>query len=180
MLIITILNSWYTNTILETLYLQCFTAVLGSDYYNQTFNFLLLKIKVNAQTVFYTYKVLQTCQSLARSSIYKGGRSSGQSCYQIERRDPLAELSSSLHTWQSAACDGDSLEMKCPAATKISIQLVQYGRLTPDDGLCPANIRYPGPRTSITGDEDSHQQVEILNKTGGVRWSSQLVFRRNV
>ena len=156
--------------------MQCFTAVLGSDYYNQTFNFLLLKIKVNAETVFYIYKVLQTCQSLARSSIYKVGRTSGQSCYQIERRDPLAELSSSLHTWQSAACDGDSLEMKCPAATKISIQLVQYGRLTPDDGLCPANIRYPGPRTSITGDEDSHQQVEILNKTGG----SQLVFRRNV
>ena len=52
--------------------------------------------------------------------------------------------------------------MVCPAATKISIQLVQYGRLTPDDGLCPANIRYPGPRASITGAEDRHQQVEIL------------------
>ena len=57
--------------------------------------------------------------------------------------------------------------MKCPAATKISIQLVQYGRLTPDDGLCPANIRYPGPRPSITGTEDRHQQVGILNTGGG-------------
>ena len=42
---------------------------------------------------------------------------------QIERRDPLAELSSSLSTRQSAACDGDSLHMECPAATKISIQV---------------------------------------------------------
>ena len=84
-----------------------------------------------------------------------------QSCFdQIERRDPLAELSASLHTKQSAACDGESLEMKCPAATKISIQLVQYGRLTPQDGLCPANIRYPGPRPSITGGEETHQQVD--------------------
>ena len=57
--------------------------------------------------------------------------------------------------------------MKCPAATKISIQLVQYGRLTPDDGLCPANIRYPGPRPSITGAEDRHQQVGMSNSGGG-------------
>ena len=42
---------------------------------------------------------------------------------QIERRDPLAELSSSLSTRQSAACDGDTLHMECPQATKISIQV---------------------------------------------------------
>ena len=38
-------------------------CVLGGDYYNQTFNFLLLKIKANAQSVFYIYKVEQTCLS---------------------------------------------------------------------------------------------------------------------
>ena len=26
---------------------------------------------------------------------------------------------------------------------QISIQLVQYGRLTPDDQVCPANVHYP-------------------------------------
>ena len=40
--------------------------------------------------------------------------------------------------------------MECPTATKISIQLVQYGRLTPSDDLCPANVRYPGPSPSLT------------------------------
>merc|ERR1719422_527695 len=34
--------------------------------------------------------------------------------------------------------------MDCPAGTKISIQLVQYGRASPDDSLCPASLRYPG------------------------------------
>ena len=69
-------------------------------------------------------------------------------------------MSSTLSTRQSAACDGEDLNMKCPRGTKvtiiihqngsstvtfikISIQLVQYGRLTPDDQVCPANIRYP-------------------------------------
>ena len=49
--------------------------MLGGDYYNQTFNFLLLKIKVNAQPVFYIYKVEQTCQSHWPEGVqYKGGR----------------------------------------------------------------------------------------------------------
>ena len=50
-------------------------------------------------------------------------KSSDSLLLQIERRDPLAELSSSLSTRQSAACDGDTLHMECPAATKISIQV---------------------------------------------------------
>jgi len=75
--------------------------------------------------------------------------------YQVVRRDPLAELSSTLHTRQSAACDGEELKMECPSGTKISIQLVQYGRLTPDDQVCPANIRYPG--TSISKGENEEK-----------------------
>ena len=38
---------------------------------------------------------------------------------------------------------------------QISIQLVQYGRLTPDDQVCPANIRYPG--TSINKGENQEK-----------------------
>ena len=84
--------------------------------------------------------------------------------FQIERRDPLAELAMSLATRQSAACDGEvrpsssssssssslqALSLSCPSATKISIQLVQYG----DTQQCPPSLRYPGPATN-TGEEE--------------------------
>ena len=42
-----------------------------------------------------------------------------------------------------------ALSLSCPSATKISIQLVQYG----DTQQCPPSLRYPGPATN-TGEEE--------------------------
>ena len=76
------------------------------------------------------------------------------SCYNVVRKDPFASLSETLVTRQRAACDGESasanqrpvfapdsqsqlcisgdiLVLECPARTKISIQLVIYGRSAP-------------------------------------------------
>ena len=43
------------------------------------------------------------------------------------------------------------------------VQLVQYGRLSPGDDLCPANIRYPGvitqARQGDTGDTEVRSQL---------------------
>ena len=51
--------------------------------------------------------------------------------YNIYRQDPFALLSRTLLTYQKAACDGQVLDLVCPSGTKISIQLVQYGRTAP-------------------------------------------------
>ena len=40
------------------------------------------------------------------------------------------------------------------------MQLVQYGRLSPEDDLCPPNIRYPGvTQTSRQGTPDTDTEV---------------------
>ncbi|CAG0921697.1 unnamed protein product, partial [Notodromas monacha] len=55
----------------------------------------------------------------------------------------IALLSGTLKTIQKASCDGQLLEIDCPANTSISIQFAQYGRhsVSPDTGggpiLCP-------------------------------------------
>ena len=51
--------------------------------------------------------------------------------YNVYRQDPFAILSRTLLTYQEAACDGQVLDLVCPSGTKISIQLVQYGRTAP-------------------------------------------------
>lgn len=51
--------------------------------------------------------------------------------YNVYRQDPFAMLSRTLLTYQQAACDGKVLNLVCPTGTKISIQLVQYGRSAP-------------------------------------------------
>ena len=51
--------------------------------------------------------------------------------YNVYRQDPFAILSRTLLTYQQAACDGQVLDLVCPSGTKISIQLVQYGRTAP-------------------------------------------------
>ena len=51
--------------------------------------------------------------------------------YNVYRQDPFAVLSRTLLTYQQAACDGTVLNLVCPPGTKISIQLVQYGRTAP-------------------------------------------------
>lgn len=57
--------------------------------------------------------------------------SSGSCQYDVYRQDHFALLSGTLLTYQQAACDGQVLNLLCPTGTKISIQLVQYGRSAP-------------------------------------------------
>jgi len=51
--------------------------------------------------------------------------------YSIQRQDPFALLFGTLQTYQRASCDGEELNLDCPANTTISIQFVQYGRTRP-------------------------------------------------
>lgn len=55
----------------------------------------------------------------------------GQCQYKVYRQDPFALLSGTLQTYQEASCDNEALSLECPTGTKISIQLVQYGRSAP-------------------------------------------------
>jgi len=61
----------------------------------------------------------------------------------IFREDPLALLSGTLRTIQRAACDGETLTLRCPLGTAVSIQLAQYGRPAPGINLCPAVQQQP-------------------------------------
>ena len=49
----------------------------------------------------------------------------------------IALLSGTLRTIQRAACDGETLTLRCPMGTAVSIQLAQYGRPAPGVSLCP-------------------------------------------
>ncbi|XP_063403262.1 protein eva-1-like isoform X2 [Mytilus trossulus] len=46
-------------------------------------------------------------------------------------------LTSTLNTFDVYACDGETLKIKCPYNTMISIQFSQYGRQVPSTQLCP-------------------------------------------
>ena len=81
--------------------------------------------------------------------------------YNVIRKDPFASLSETLVTHQTASCDGDLLHMECPSATKISIQLVLYGRQAPSEKVCPATREQP---RVFTGYEVS--QVQPLVRLG--------------
>ncbi len=59
--------------------------------------------------------------------------------YKVQRQDPFALLSATLQTYQEAACDSQALSLVCPAGTKISIQLVQYGRAAPSHQVSPGS-----------------------------------------
>ncbi|XP_044765402.1 protein eva-1 isoform X1 [Coccinella septempunctata] len=50
--------------------------------------------------------------------------------------DNLALLSGTLRTFQKAACDEETMTLKCPSGTSISIQLAQYGKSAPSRSLC--------------------------------------------
>ncbi|XP_045481985.1 protein eva-1 homolog C isoform X2 [Harmonia axyridis] len=50
--------------------------------------------------------------------------------------DNLALLSGTLRTFQKASCDEDTMTLKCPSGTSISIQLAQYGKSAPSRTLC--------------------------------------------
>ena len=71
--------------------------------------------------------------------------------YNLVRRDPFATLGEPLHTRQRAACDGDNLTLECPAGTKVSIQLVRYGREAPSHQVCPPTSSSPRPYTGREG-----------------------------
>ncbi len=68
---------------------------------------------------------------LAALLLTTAGSCHGQ--YTVYRQDPFALLSGTLQTYQRAACDSQVLNLECPVGTKISIQLVQYGRSLPSD-----------------------------------------------
>ena len=71
--------------------------------------------------------------------------------YNVIRRDPFARLSETLVTHQNASCDGDILHMSCPTGTKISLQLVLYGRKAPSDKICPPTNKQPRIYTGYEG-----------------------------
>merc|ERR1711892_253037 len=66
------------------------------------------------------------------------------------QRDPLGSLLDTLKTQQRAACDGDNLILECPQGTKISIQLVIYGRSSPSHQVCPPTSILPANLTEGT------------------------------
>ena len=65
--------------------------------------------------------------------------------YNVYRQDPFAVLSRTLLTYQQAACDGTVLNLVCPTGTKISIQLVQYGRTAPSSEVRQLRNMYKTP-----------------------------------
>jgi len=71
--------------------------------------------------------------------------------YNVIRKDPFATLAETLRSQQGAACDGDSLKLECPAGTKISIQLVLYGRSSPSATVCPPTSMQPRIYTGNEG-----------------------------
>ena len=72
---------------------------------------------------------------LAALLLTAAGSCHGQ--YTVYRQDPFALLSGTLQTYQRAACDSQVLNLECPVGTKISIQLVQYGRSLPSAQVRP-------------------------------------------
>ena len=46
--------------------------------------------------------------------------------YHIERVDPLAFLTTPLHTFHAMARDGEVMSMECPPDTQVAIQHVSY------------------------------------------------------
>jgi len=73
--------------------------------------------------------------------------------YTVYRQDPFALLSGTLQTYQRAACDSQVLNLECPVGTKISIQLVQYGRSLPS-----AQVEKPNTFVLFNSRPTSHQQ----------------------
>ncbi|XP_040580848.1 uncharacterized protein [Lepeophtheirus salmonis] len=71
--------------------------------------------------------------------------------YKVYRNDPFALLSGTLRTYQKAACDSQTLSLECPVGTKISIQLVKYGRNKPSSQICPPTQLYPKKYTGFEG-----------------------------
>ncbi|XP_022915136.1 uncharacterized protein [Onthophagus taurus] len=48
----------------------------------------------------------------------------------------FADNLGTLKTYQKAGCDNDIVVLKCPAGTNILIQVAQYGKSAPSNGLC--------------------------------------------
>ena len=73
----------------------------------------------------------------------------GNCQYNVYRQDPFAILSRTLLTYQHAACDGQVLNLVCPAGTKISIQLVQYGRTAPSSQVSQNFMQWSWPTSFL-------------------------------
>ncbi|XP_057365954.1 protein eva-1-like isoform X1 [Daphnia carinata] len=72
--------------------------------------------------------------------------------------DNLALLSGTLRTIQRAACDGETLTLRCPLGTAVSIQLAQYGRPAPGVALCSQQQHPPDPPALTAVDGNQLQQ----------------------
>ncbi len=70
----------------------------------------------------------RTLVALVAALLTAAGPPASVAQYSVRRQDPFAALSATLRTRQQAACDGQELTLECPQGTKISIQLVEYGR----------------------------------------------------
>jgi len=71
--------------------------------------------------------------------------------YKVVRKDPFATLADTLKTNQRASCEGETLHLECPSGTKISIQLVLYGRTAPSASVCPPTNSQPRIYTGNEG-----------------------------
>lgn len=75
-----------------------------------------------------------------------------------------ALLSGTLRTIQRAACDGETLTLRCPLGTAVSIQLAQYGRPAPGVALCSQQQHPPDP-PALTAVDGNQLQTNTNNDT---------------
>ncbi|KAK7486613.1 hypothetical protein BaRGS_00022138, partial [Batillaria attramentaria] len=52
-------------------------------------------------------------------------------------------LSRTLQTLEASACEGETLVIRCPASTMISVQYAKFGRSVPSRQMCPARAAHP-------------------------------------
>jgi hypothetical protein len=80
---------------------------------------------------------------------------------------PSALLSGTLRTIQRAACDGETLTLRCPLGTAVSIQLAQYGRPAPGVALCSQQQQHPPdpPALASIDGNQLQQQHNSINDT---------------
>ncbi|XP_065584972.1 uncharacterized protein LOC136043882 isoform X3 [Artemia franciscana] len=57
--------------------------------------------------------------------------------------DNLALLSGTLRTFQTAACEGQDLDLRCPTGTVVNIQVAQHVRVSSDVFVCASHFSNP-------------------------------------
>ncbi|XP_037965078.2 uncharacterized protein LOC105383162 [Plutella xylostella] len=68
--------------------------------------------------------------------------------------DNLALLTGTLKMMQRAACDDETVALTCPRSTAITIQVAQYGRMTPEGHTCLVDRnQHPPVAVEVVGNE---------------------------